>query len=179
MSLTRLLVAGAVTGMVACGGAVTGTTLAAWRDQAAVAAHIVNSGDLRITATAADPVTNLELGQAGTTRLTVTNAAPPGARNLRATLHLDGIAISGPAASHLEVAAVDIASGSDCTGPQKSPAWQRPADGWTPVQLGGTTGPQQQVTVCLAVRLAADAPADAQGQTNNLTLSLRAQQVRP
>lgn len=173
-----LLTTVAVTGALVLGGAATGTTLALWRDQAAMAATAVSSGSLTVSAAGLGSLTGLEPGVGQVVSGTITDTSPSAAKNLRTTFHLDGVSTSNNAvAGHLLVSATAVPSNGNCTA---TTAFKPVGPSYTSTALT-TTGLPAGTTLklCLTVRLDPAAPSSARGQSATLTLTLRSQQVRP
>ena len=178
MNARPLLTVAAVTGALLIGGAATGTTLALWRDQAAMAATSVSSGSLTVSAAGLGSLTGLEPGVSQVVSGTIADTSPSAAKNLRSTFHLDGVSTSNSAvADHLKVSATAVPGNGACAA---TTALKPVGPSYTSTALTTTGGPAGTTRkLCLTVQLDAAAPTSARGQSATLTLTLRSQQVRP
>jgi hypothetical protein len=160
----------AVVGALLVGGATTGTTLAQWRDQAAMPAGGITSGSM--SHAVEDPGSALELtaGSGVTTTVLVRDTSSAAARNLRQTIRIRDVALvdptSGLSRSNLSLS-VERKPWSGCSTPGSGPDR-------LPRSLG-TTSPGETIEVCLAVVADASTPTSA----GSLRLDLAAEQVRP
>lgn len=178
MNVRSLLSTVAVAGALVLGGATTGTTLALWRDQAALPASSVASGSLAVSAGGLGSLTNLQPGVSQLVSGTLSDASPSTAKNLRTTFHLDGVATSNSAvAGYLMVSATAVPSTGTCTA---TSSFKPVGPGWTSTALTTAGVPAgTSVRLCLTVQLDPAAPESTRGQSATLTLTLRGQQVRP
>lgn len=166
-----LLLAFSVIGAVAIGGALTGTTLATWRDTATTGPAVVEAGNLRLQVNASSAatlpaVTGLQPGVPQMRVLTVTNDGV--GRNLRMVARSASVTVSG--ATPLELAFRARTSGSDSCS----------AGTYTPL-VSGTVLTQPlaagaSTQLCLSVSTKA---VPYQSSTSTVTLGLTGTQVRP
>ncbi len=181
---TSLLVTVSVIGTLVIGGALTGTTLALWRDQATIAAGSAQSGSIALSVngtTTADlgAMDQLGPGEARTVSATLTNSTPVAAKNLRMQVHLDAVTSNNPALdSVLEVSAGAVTGAGSCTA--AGTGFNPVGSSYPATQVTTTSlGPQASVTLCVTLRLPASAPSASQGQSGALTFTFRGEQVRP
>ena len=187
-STIRSLLATAGIFAVAIGmaGTVTGSTYALWNTEVAAKGASISSGTIGLTI---DTKTDLALAGMDLWQLlpggSVVNAQPLTLRNtgstrLKVSLLSTTFAAAPAAASTLTPAVLATyvqvsfraATGTSCTVTDSAtalPASIAP----TTLAVGGST------TVCLEVRLKADAPAAFEGQPINLTVNLTGVQMRP
>lgn len=165
-------------------GAGSGTTLALWRDTATVATSSAQSAaiDVRVngsTAAAITGPTGLAPGVGRTVTATLQNASPAGASNLRTQLFLDAVTSSQSTwTGVLEVSATTVASAGACTA--ATSGFKAVGPSYTSTQLTASAlAPQQSTVLCLTVRLPGSAPSVTRGRSGSLTVTVRAQQVRP
>jgi hypothetical protein len=179
---TSLLVTVSVIGALVIGGALTGTTLALWRDQAPLAAGQVQSGSIALsvngTATASLGALNgLQPGVAQVVSANLTNSSPAAAKNLRMQVHLDSVSSSNPALDAVLEASVSTTTGS-CVA--AGAGFKPVGSGYSSTQLtSNSLAAQTSVTLCVTLRLPSSAPPAALGQSGTLTFTFRGEQVRP
>ena len=185
-SRVRLLVA--VVGALLVGGATTGTTLATWRDQASAASGTVESGNLLLDINGGGTTTAIPLGTLPALALNA-GATPGTAQAQQATLNyaVTGknnqmqLALTGVSANQtdlvagLEVAASMVTPPATCPSPAGT---YRPLSSWTPTALGTLANSTGTRTLCVSIRVKANAPAAVAGKSGALTLTLTATQVR-
>jgi predicted ribosomally synthesized peptide with SipW-like signal peptide len=182
MKPTGLLLSVSVIGAVAVGGAVTGTTLALWSDQAAVAGGTVASGTIGLTVNGSTSVdlgsrfANMQPGEARTEDLTFRNSGS--GANLRLQVVLASVSQapapgSAPVPLTLEYRTTGTA---DCaSGGGYAPLPTESGAGIP--SLTGPLAPGESASVCLRVGLDLDI-LPAQTATSTVTIDLRGEQVR-
>lgn len=180
MKLKRLLHGVTVVGAVAIGGAVTGTTLALWSDQAPMAGGSVTAGTFELSVNG--HAQTLDLGSWATTRSwsgssdTESRAIPLTFRNdgtganLRLRAAVTGVGNSNPVGVPLTVR---FARGSTCTP-------DTPGTGYTSgsLELTDSLAPGESADACLVATVTrTSAPAAA--QTATVSITFQGTQVRP
>lgn len=181
MKAPRLLLAFSVLGAVVTGGAVTGTTLARWRDQAALAPGSVGTGAMSFAVagpgSAALPVLgDMSKDVPRAVELEIGNSSPADARNLRMTVRPAGFRSSNSAMS-LSLEVRRLGSGEQCS-PSLSgfvaftaAAW--PAGG---PALAGPLAPGATARACLRVTVLGATGGD---RSTDVTLDFQAAQDQP
>ena len=187
-STARSLLATACIFAVAIGmaGTVTGSTYALWNNQVALTGATVSSGTIGLTV---NTQTDLAITGMDLTKLlpggSVVNQQPLTLRNtgstrLKVSVPSTSFSVTPPASSTLTPAVLATyvqvsfraATGTTCTVTNSTlalPASISP----TTLAVGGST------TVCLEVRLTADAPVSFEGQAINVSVNLKGDQMRP
>ncbi len=167
----------ALAGALLVAGAGTGTTLAAWHAQQPVRLGSVQSAsaDLSVNGkSVADlgPLTGLHAGEATTVPVTVTDAAPPEAKDLVLAVYLDNATTSVPAID--DALTVDVRPTSGGCAPAASGV---PLAQYRDTQPLATLAPQQSVSLCVTLGLPATAGPPPGGLSGTLSLTFRGQQV--
>jgi hypothetical protein len=181
MKTLRLLLPIAVIGAVAVGGAVTGSTLARWRDTATMSGTTVTAGSLSFTATgpgstALPALGGMSRGAPRAVEMELGNSSPGGARNLRLEIRPAGYTHTNPG-MNLDVEVRALTAGEQCStgltgfAPFKAPAWPAAGPALTP-----PLAPQQHARACLRVTVDS---ATGSLRSSTVTLDFDAVQVRP
>lgn len=174
-----------VVGVLVIAGATTGTTLALWRDQAALVGS-VQSGELVLhvdgeTATTLTLPGDLALNDGSTAGapqpFTATLKNGGDGKNLRMQIHLDTITTNADLTAGLEVAVVTVPAEDACPAP--SDGSYKALSTWSTTALTTSSlAPDATRKLCGNVRVKGGATNIA-GKSGTLTFNLRGQQVRP
>lgn len=174
-------------GALLVGGATTGTTLAHWRDQAALGASSVKGGTIGLTVNGSTSASfgslaNLTLNSGATAggiqSATATLVNTSTGKNMRMQMHLDNVTATTTGLTNgLEVAASTVATGVTCPSPAGT---FKPLSSYTTTPLTATSlSPGGTRKLCVDVRVKGGAGSTAAGQDGTLTFTFRGEQVRP
>ena len=185
----RIPLAVAVVGALLIGGATTGTTLASWKDQEAVAASKVKAGEFDVDINGGGKASTISLGTLP--QMQLNSGATPGpaqattatlnykvtGKNNRMSLHLTDITASqADLTAGLEVAASTVSMAATCP---STASGYKSLSAYTTTNLSNLANASGSVKLCLSVRVKANAPADVGGKSGALTLTLTGTQVSP
>jgi predicted ribosomally synthesized peptide with SipW-like signal peptide len=183
MKAAGLILATALVGAVAVGGAVTGTTLALWRDQEQIPASSVTSGSIglavngRVTLDLGDRFALMKPGETRTQRLTFTNTGS--GSNLLMRVSLMSVARTIEAGSPQVPLTIEYRrspAADDCSAASGYvPLPETPPSGF--VALSEPIAPGASSSICLRVRLDSTSLPDRPA-ASKVTITLRGDQVR-
>jgi predicted ribosomally synthesized peptide with SipW-like signal peptide len=169
----RILLVATVIGALFIGGAVTGTTLALWRDQATLDGSQVTAGELTFTVKNA-PETSVTIGTLpnlvpggapATVEGVIRNTSPAEAKNLKLDVKLVG----------LGVATVPAATGGFSLSHLKIDVRRKPATGCPTLSVGELV----DATVSYTTDNLNAAPLSSSNRTVNICLSVAAKSSMP
>lgn len=181
MKAQRLLLAISVVGAVVVGGAVTGTTLASWRDQAALPASAVSAGSMSfaVAGPASGPLPvlgDMQPGQPRVFETQIRNSSPKAARNLRLEVRPTGFTSTNPAMP-LTVAVQRPEPGQQCAAISAFRAFTNAEWSLPTPALAGPLAPGESDRVCVQVTITG--ATTGSDKSSNVTLDFLATQVRP
>lgn len=181
MKAQRLLLAISVIGAVVVGGAVTGTTLASWRDQAALPASSVTSGSMSFAvagpASAPLPVLgDMQRDEPRVFETEIRNSSSEAARNLRLEVRPTGFSSTNPDMP-LTVAVQRPAAGQQCSAVTGFRAFTSAEWSLSTPALTGSLAPSETDRVCVQVTITG--ATTGSDKSSNVTLDFLATQVRP
>ncbi|MGN6575109.1 MAG: hypothetical protein ACTHKG_05435 [Nocardioides sp.] len=185
----------AVIGALFIVGAVTGTTLALWQDEATLDAGALGSGTISLTGADGSSVSvsfgtasALPLGSGGSAGGPVTasnapllkNSTPPNSKNMRMRVFLDQVSAGPELVNKIQVAALGVAATTpDCSGVAFADQDFRDPGAYTAWEMTQSAlSAGQSVRICVSTRVKAGV-ADAGGKSGSLSFIFRGQQVRP
>lgn len=176
MKLGSILATATVVGAVAIGGATTGTTLALWRDAAAVPSGTVTSGDIALTvngsATATlPPLGSMQPGVSHTVPLSFTNTGT--GANLRLVASISSVSSTNAAGVPLTYRFRRLAAGEPCSATGSFTTFAGAA-----IALTDPLAPGASAHACMTVTLDRSSLPSSQ-QSSTVTFTFTGAQVRP